>query len=318
MVAKLEWEPLSVMVLGSMGKRTASVIIAVLVAAGCSGGSSSGAPTGDGKLQVVAAESFWGSIAAQLGGDRVEVTNIVTSPDTDPHSYEPTPQDGRAIASARYVIANGLGYDTWAGQAVEANPSSNRTLLDIGTLLGLEEGANPHRWYFPDDVEKVIDQITADFKKAAPADASYFDQQHDAFETTALKRYKELLAQIKQRYAGTPVGASESIFVGLAAATGLDLVTPPAFLTAISEGTDPTAQDKATVDQQITGKQIKVFVHNSQNATPDVATLVSEARASGIPVTALTETPPEDVPFQDWQAQQLQQLADALALATGR
>jgi zinc/manganese transport system substrate-binding protein len=302
-----------------MGKRTASMIIAVLVAAGCSGGSSSGVSgSADGKLHVVAAESFWGSIAAQLGGDRVDVTSIITSPDIDPHSYEPTPQDGRAIASAQYVIANGLGYDAWAGQAVDANPASNRTFLEIGKVLGLREGDNPHRWYFPGDVEKVIDQITADYKQAAPADAAYFDEQRAAFETTGLKRYKELLAQIEQRYAGTPVGASESIFVGLADATGLDLVTPPAFLIAISEGTDPTAQDKATVDQQLTGKQIKVFVHNSQNATPDVASLVSEARAAGIPVIALTETPPEGAVFQDWQSEQLQQLADALALATGR
>ena len=300
-----------------MGKRTASVIVALLLAAGCSAGSTSPASP-DGRLQVAAAESFWGSIAAQLGGDRVQVTSIITSPDTAPHSYEPTPQDGRAIASAQYVIFNGLGYDTWAGQAVEANPASDRTVLEIGKLLNLEAGDNPHRWYFPGDVEKVVNQITADFKKAAPADAAYFDQQHDVFETTGLKRYKDLLAQIKQRYAGTPIGASESVFVGIAEATGLDLTTPSAFLTAISEGTDPTAQDKAAVDQQITRMEIKVFVHNSQNATPDVAALVSEARAAGIPVASVTETPPENTTFQDWQSQQLQQLADALALATGR
>ncbi|MEA3019523.1 MAG: zinc/manganese transport system substrate-binding protein, partial [Actinomycetota bacterium] len=215
-----------------MGRRAAGVIIAALLVAACSTGSTPSAPSG-GKLQVVAAESFWGSIAAQLGGDRVQVTTIISSPDTDPHSYEPTPQDGRAIASAQYVISNGLGYDTWAAQAVEANPAANRTFLEIGKLLNLREGDNPHRWYFPADVEKVIAQITADLKKAAPADAAYFDQQHDAFETTGLKQYKGLLAQIKQRYAGTPVGASESIFVGIAEATGLDLTTPPAFLTAI-------------------------------------------------------------------------------------
>ena len=51
-----------------------------------------------GKLHVVAAENFWGSIAAQLGGDRVDVTSIITNPDTDPHDYEPTADDARAIA----------------------------------------------------------------------------------------------------------------------------------------------------------------------------------------------------------------------------
>jgi zinc/manganese transport system substrate-binding protein len=131
-----------------------------------------------------------------------------------------------------------------------------------------------------------------------------------------LKQYKDLLAEIKQKYAGTPVGASESIFVGIARATGLDLATPAAFLTAISEGADPTAQDKSTVDQQISSKQIKVFVSNSQNSTPDVAALVRAARAAGIPVAMISETPPESSTFQDWQTQQLQQLADALARAS--
>ena len=289
------------------------LIVLASVVVACSASSKPGAVGG--KVQVVAAESFWGSLAAELGGDHAEVTSIVTSPDTDPHDYEPTPHDGRAIASAQYVVFNGLGYDAWAAQAVDANATSSRTVLEIGKLLHLDEGDNPHRWYFPDDVEKVVNQISADYKKLDPADAAYFDQQLQSFETVGLKRYKDLLAQIEQRYRGTPVGASENIFVGFARATGLDLVTPNPFLTAISEGTDPTAQDKATVDQQISGRRIKVFVYNSQNATPDVAALVSAARAAGIPVTAITETPPENMSFQDWQSQELQQLLDALGQA---
>lgn len=292
--------------------------VAIFGAACSAGGSASPSNGAAGKLRVVVAENFWGSIAAQLGGDRVDVTSLITSPDTDPHDYEPTAQDGREIAGARYVIFNGLGYDAWASKAVDANPSASRKVLDVGALLGHKEGDNPHRWYFPGDVERVIARITADYKRLDPGQATYFDRQHDAFETTGLKRYKDLLAEIKQKYAGTPVGASESIFVGLAEATGLNLLTPSSFLTAISEGTDPTAQDKATADQQITAKQVKVFVFNSQNSTPDVKTLVDAARANGIIVTTITETPPKDLSFEDWQSQQLQRLADALATATGR
>src|SRR5579871_6656717 len=49
-------------------------------------------------IRVVAAENFWGSIAAQIGGAHVHVTSIITNPNTDPHSYEPTPRDARTIA----------------------------------------------------------------------------------------------------------------------------------------------------------------------------------------------------------------------------
>jgi zinc/manganese transport system substrate-binding protein len=132
--------------------------------------------------------------------------------------------------------------------------------------------------------------------------------------STGLKNYNDLRSQIKLKYAGTPVGATESIFAYLAPDLGLNLISPPGFLKAISEGTDPTAVDKATMDSQIANKQIKVLVFNSQNSTPDVQALVDKARAKGIPVTSVTETlDPANLTFQDWQTKQLQALSDALA-----
>jgi zinc/manganese transport system substrate-binding protein len=87
----------------------------------------------------------------------------------------------------------------------------------------------------------------------------------------------------------------------------------------MSEGTDPTAQDKATIDQQIKGKKIKVYVYNSQNSTPDVQAQVDEARAEGIPVTTVTETlSPASDTFEQWQVAELQGLERALAKATGK
>ena len=247
------------------------------------------------------------------------MTSIITNPDTDPHDYEATPADGRAVASARYLVYNGLGYDAWAAKLASASPAPSRRVLDVGRLLGLKEGDNPHRWYFPADVERVIGQITADYKRLDPPDAAYFDVQREKYENSGLKRYKDLIAEIKQKYAGTPVGASESIVIGITEATGLDLKTPESFLDAISEGNDPTAQDKAAVDAQITQGRIKVFVFNSQNSTPDVKNLVAAARAKGIAVTTVTETlVPANLSFQDWQSRELQSLANSLAQATGR
>ena len=118
---------------------------------------------------------------------------------------------------------------------------------------------------------------------------------------TDLKGYFDAINQIKSAYSDTPVGASESIFAMLAPALGLNLLTPSSVLTAISEGTDPTAADKATIDAQIKNKQIKVYVYNSQNATPDVQAQVAAAKAQGIPVATITETlDPPTATFQDY------------------
>ncbi len=279
---------------------------------------SSGSP-GAGVLTVVAAENFWGSIAAQLGGSHVAVTSIITNPDTDPHTYEPTTGDARTVASAKYVVVNGIGYDPWAPKLLAAQPDPGRRVLTVGDLVGVKEGGNPHRWYSPADAMKVIDQITSDYKALDPADAAFFDTQHTTYTTTGLAGYTSLIAGIKARYAGTPVGASESIFAPLSDALGLNLLTPPTFLTAISEGSDPTAADKAAIDAQIKGHQIKVYVFNSQNSTPDVAAQVKEAKDAGIPTTTITETlePPTST-FQDWQTAQLRSLEAVLASATGK
>jgi zinc/manganese transport system substrate-binding protein len=287
------------------------VVLVVLTFAGSAGSS--------GGLQVVAIENVWGSIASQLGGDRVQVKSVITSPATDPHSYEPTAFDARTLAGARMVIVNGVGYDPWAPKLIAANPVKGRIVLTVGDVVGIKAGGNPHRWYSPTDVQRVVSQIVQDYSRLNPKSAAYFKRQQAVFESRGLRRYKRLIATIKRRYAGLPVGASESIFAPLAQALGLRLLTPASFLKAVSEGTDPTAADKRTIDRQIATRQIKVWVVNGQNRTPDVDRLTEAAQKKGIPVVTITETlVPASATFQDWQSNQLQALAAALARGTVR
>ncbi|WP_456085330.1 metal ABC transporter solute-binding protein, Zn/Mn family [Mycobacterium tilburgii] len=141
----------------------------------------------------------------------------------------------------------------------------------------------PHQWYSLDSVAKVAGAITAAYRKADPNEASYFDQQNAQFLNQALVTYHGLIATIKAKYAGTPVGASESIFSPFSDTLGLNLITSPEFLKAISEGTDPSLADKAAIDQQIATKGVQVYVFNIQNATPDVQAQVDAAKKQNIP-----------------------------------
>jgi zinc/manganese transport system substrate-binding protein len=299
-----------------LARRLAVTSLLVVLVSACA---TTPPPRTGAKLFVVAAQNVWGSLAAQLGGAYTTVVSIVDSPAVDPHDYEPTTADARAVATSAMTIVNGAGYDPWATRLVEANPSDRRVVLDVGALVGVAAGGNPHRWYSPDDVRQVIDAITADYTRLDPPHASGYAQLHDELVNTAMKPYFDLVAEVRQRFAGTPVGASESIVVPLAQALGLDLLTPPSFLDAISEGADPTAGDKAAIDRQISGGQIKVYVYNGQNATPDVQRQVDAARANGIGVVTVTETlTPRGATFQAWQVGQLAALRQALAAATGQ
>ncbi len=303
------------------------LVLVAAFAAGCGSGSGGGGTGGggtggagaSGRLRVVAAENFWGSIAAQLGGARVRVRSIIVNPDTDPHSYEPSARDARTMAGARLAIVNGIGYDEWASHLLSADSASGRELLDVGTLLGLKTGDNPHQWYSPAHVHAVIGAIVADYDRLAPADAGYFAQRRRAFETVGLRRYDALIAQIRARYTGVGVGYSESIFQPLGQALGLKLLTPYSFAKAIAEGAEVGAQDKQTVDRQATSREIAVWVFNSQNVTPDVQRVNDLARAARIPIATVTETlSPASDSFEQWQVAQLEQLERALHEATGR
>jgi zinc/manganese transport system substrate-binding protein len=295
------------------------LVLGVACVAGCDESNPGGRSGADGRLRVVAAENFWGSIAAQLGGDRVSVSSIIVNPSTDPHSYEPSARDARTMAGAKLAIVNGIGYDNWAPKLLAASPTSGRMVVNVGDLLGSQTGENPHQWYSPASVQKVIARVVADYDRLDPTGTAYYAERERAFDTVDLASYDKLRREIRERYSGTPVGYSESIFRPLGEDLHLKLSTPYSFAKAVAEGTDVTAQDKEAVDRQAEDRQIKVWVFNSQNVTPDVQRVNELVKAAGIPIATVTETlDPADDTFEGWQVEELEGLLKALHEATGR
>ncbi len=295
----------------------AATLLLSAIIAGCA--ATGAAETRSPKSRIVAAENVWGSIAAQLAGPDATVTNLIDDPASDPHSYEPTVADARQVSAARLVIVNGIGYDHWASQLVAASPAPDRRTIDVGSLLSLHTGENPHQWYDPASVERVADAITNDLIRLDPAHAARYTAQRATFENASLAAYHAEIARIRRTYGGVPVGASESIFAPLARALRLRLRTPSSFMNAVAEGTDVSAADATTVEHQISHGAIKVWVYNAQNVTPEIEHLNSLARAHGIPIATVTETlSPRGASFQHWQTSELTTLAHALHAATGR
>jgi len=301
--------------LGVVRNLGASLTVVALTLAGtaCGGSPSAGQP---GLIKVVAGENFWGSIAAQLGGSKANVQSVVSDPNADPHEYESSTNDARAFADAQLVILNGAGYDDWGQKLLGANPSNHRQVVTVAQLLGKKAGDNPHFWYNPDYVTRIADLITSSYKTIDTADAAYFDQQRANF-ASALKPYLDRIAEIRAKFSGKPVGSTESIFVYMANALSLDLISPPEFMQAVSEGNDPPASAVASFQNQITSGAIKVLVYNVQTATSITTNLKTMATANHIPVVGISETlQPESATFQTWQQSQLVNLENALVAGT--
>ncbi|HEX4205231.1 MAG TPA: zinc ABC transporter substrate-binding protein [Ktedonobacteraceae bacterium] len=290
-------------------------LLLIPIFASCSSapaGNSAASSTGK-TLTVVAAEDFWGSIAAQLGGKHVTVNSIVSSPNVDPHGYESTANDARSFAQADYVILNGVGYDDWGQKLLDANPSSTRKVFNVGNYLGKKSGDNPHLWYNPAYVEKAADQITANYQALDPGDKAYYTQQRQLFEQ-ALKPYHDAIATIQKQFAGQPIGSSESIYVYMAQTLHLNLITPAAYLNAENNGTEPPTSAVTQFNQQISQKKIHVMMLDVQNISNQTRNLALLVKQQHIPIVEITETiRPAGATFQSWQYAQLQALEKALA-----
>ncbi len=266
-------------------------------------------------VRVLAVENFYASLVNQIGGQCVTTTTILSDPDADPHEFQPTANDVRAYQTIQLVVEDGLGYDDFSDKII-ATLASRPAVVNAGDLLGLQTGANPHVWYSAGYVDQIRAAILSNLKQLAPDAAAYFDAQSVALDQE-FATYHSLINQIASQFSGTSVGATESIFVDMAYATGLNLVSPAEFMNAISEGNEPSARDVAAFHNQIQNHQIKVLVYNTQTVTPLTEQLKSLAQENNIPIVGVSETMPRGAQtFQGWQASQLQLLFQALQKAT--
>ena len=295
------------------------------MAAGCGSSTAktaSGTPTpaatngevaGSTVVHVVAAENFWGNIAAQIGGSHIDVTSIISDPNADPHTYETDPKDAAAISAASFVILNGVGYDDFASKLLSASPNSSRTVVSIQKVTGLTgDNPNPHLWYDPTYVKQAADAITAALTKADPADATTFTANEKTF-LTAYQPYVDELGKIKAKYAGTKISYTERVPGYLVQTAGLVLGTPASFSQAVEDGTDPSPGDTATFNADITGHKVKVLLYNGQVTDRQTDKIKALAKDAGVPIVGVTETlPPGEKNFQTWQLDQAKAVFAAL------
>jgi zinc/manganese transport system substrate-binding protein len=263
-----------------------------LLASACSS-SSAADPSGSGAIVAVGAENEYANVISQVGGKYVQVSAIMSNPNTDPHTFEASASVARLVSGAQLVVQNGVGYDTFMNTLENAVPSSSRKVVVVQNLLGLPTATpNPHLWYKPSTMPAVANAIAADLAAIQPDHASYF----------------------KAKYPGTPVATTEPVADYMLQAAGVANLTPFAFQADIMNGTDPSAQDVAVERSLFTQHKVKAFLYNQQVTDTLTESFVTLAHANGIPVVGVYETMP--VPgydYQSWMLTEVQDLQKAVA-----
>lgn len=286
--------------------------IAIVLLSACSSGSvGSATPSSSTTINVVAAENFYGDIVKQLGGSRVSVTSILSDPNIDPHEYESNVQTAIQVSQAQLVIENSGGYDDWMDKILSGSPNSNRLVLKGFDVAQVKLPENEHVWYSIDNVATIAQAITDDLKKLDSADAVTFDSNLQTFKQS-LQSIQQKIVAIKSKYAGTPVGLTETIYLYQAVPLGLNVLTPFEFQKAMAEGNDPPADTIVTAENQINQHQIKVLIYNEQTVTSFTTKLENDARAQNIPIVPVTETMPPGKTYQTWMLDQLNTLEQDL------
>lgn len=290
-----------------------SFAVVVLLSA-CGGGSGGPGTPSSSTINVVAAENFYGDVVKQLGGSHVSVTSIISNPNVDPHQYESSVQTAIKVSKAQFVIKNGGGYDGWMDRLLSASPNQNRLVLTVFNTAPVKLPDNVHVWYSIENMQSIAQAITADLKKLDAADAAAFDSNLQTF-AKSLKQIQQKIDEIKGKYAGKPVGLTETIYLYQTGPLGLNVLTPFEFQKAMAEGNEPPADTVVTAENQINHHLIKVLIYNEQTVTPSTTKLQNDARAQNIPIVPVTETMPSGKTYQTWMLDQLNTLELALQSA---
>lgn len=284
----------------------------MLLLAACSGSPAASSGSGT-KIGVVAGENFWGDIAQQIGGGHVTVTSIIKDPDADPHEFESDAVDAAALASAKLVIENGLGYDDFMTKLLDASPNSDREVVSIQKVLHITGSSpNPHIWYDTARMPEVANAIQQALSTADPANASTYAANAQAFDDS-LKPIEQTIATIASKYGGTKIAYTERVPGYLTEAAGLTLGTPQSFTEAVEQGEDPSPAANIAFERAITNRTVKVLLYNGQVTDAETRNIKKLATDAGVPVVAVTETiPATDEDYQSWQLRQARAILTAL------
>lgn len=254
-----------------MPRALATILLAVVVAfatAAC-GGNGDGAD--DGRLRVVATVAPVGALAAEVGGEHIELRTLVGA-GADPHSYEITSSDRRALADADVILRNGLGLDRFLDSAL-ADDADKVVTVTEGVRLrvpgedshdhteddGHDHGdVDPHVWQDIDNAKVMVANIVDAFKEADPEHAAAYEANGTAYA----ERLDEVDAEIREiidsiSHENRKIVVNHDAFGYFAERYGLEVVGT--VIPGLSTSAEPSAREIAELQETIRREGVKAI-----------------------------------------------------------
>lgn len=243
------------------------------------------------KLKTIASFSILADMVKNVGGDRVDVTELVGS-DGDTHEFNPTPADAKKLARADVFFVNGLGFEGWMerlesssgfkGATVVATTGVKARKIDKDDDAHHEDAddddhdehadarhhdhgdMDPHAWQDLANGEIYVANIRDGLIAADPDGKAVYERNAEKYIAAVKKEdaaVKAALASLPQSH--RRIITSHDAFGYFGDAYGLEIVAPE----GISTASEPSAKDVAKIIRQIREDQIPaVFLENITNA----------------------------------------------------
>jgi zinc/manganese transport system substrate-binding protein len=286
-----------------------------LAVAGCgsSGSSASDTSNSTAVINAIGAENEYANVLGQIGGRYVHVSSILNNPNTDPHTFEASPQVAQRVSSAELIVQNGVGYDSWISRIESASPNASRKVIVVQNLLGLPDSTpNPHLWYNPTTMPAVARAMAADLSALQPAHKAYFQANLARFDSS-LTPWLNAIAQFKAAHPGVAVATTEPVADYLLTAMGINNLTPFTFQADIMNGAEPSPQDIALENGFFSKHMVKLFAYNQQVISSLTHSIRENAIRAGVPIVGVYETmPTPGYDYQTWMLAEVNAIEKAV------
>jgi len=256
------------------------------------------------RVSVVAAENFYADVIGQIAPPGTKIFGVMSNPNQDPHLFEADPSTARAVTNASLVVYSGLDYDPWMEMLLTSFRPLHRQVINVAELLHLPPGGNPHIWYDPLTMPVLARAIAAALGPGNDARLAAF--------LASMQPIQDKVAELRAKFAGVPITATEPVFGLMAAAIGLDMRNER-FQLAVMNDTEPSAADTAAFEHDLKTRRVRMLIYNSQATDSAAERLRSIARSAKIPVIGVTETEPAGTTYQAWMLRELNRVEWALS-----
>jgi ABC-type Zn uptake system ZnuABC Zn-binding protein ZnuA len=247
-------------------RRIFVIWILILLLSSC--GRQPGPSAGTNAPVILTSTSILADITRQIAGDRLKVASLLPV-GTDPHSYQPTPQDIAKVSESKLIIINGAGYETFLDPLLK-NADGQRMLVEASAGISPEKNAqaiDPHMWLDPNLVVDYVGNIRDALIQFDPAGETTYQSNADAY----MAELKNLDTWIKEQVDQIPAErrllvTNHEAFGYFANRYGFKVVGT--VIESFSSDASPSAQQLAALIDQIKSSSAPaIFLDASDNTT---------------------------------------------------